>query len=315
MSSNLSVVNFAVGGTLTVSGKTTLAETVLSSSSGSFQGLSTTSLTATGASTFNNSLPTSTLTPTLDSQLTTKVYVDTADTTLDTRITDTDSAQRTYIDTQDTALGKRITDNDTSVRTYIDASYNELNTRVSTKDTSVRTYIDASYNELNTRVTNTDADQRTYIDTADNTLNTRITNTDADQRIYIDASYNTLNTRITQTANSIRPNRNYTISRNGEFFSSKPFNTDQFQFGGTTYIQCENNVDGSPYTIILDDPRICGGLIIYIWNNSAKEVQIQNKTAQYFLKLRTNQNEKIQPNATMFLISNSVGWVVLGDNF
>jgi hypothetical protein len=90
--SNLSVVNFTVGGTLTISGKTTLAETVLSSSTASFQGLSTTSLTATGASTFNNSLPTSTLTPTLDSEFTTKVYVDTADTTLDTRITDTDSA-------------------------------------------------------------------------------------------------------------------------------------------------------------------------------------------------------------------------------
>jgi uncharacterized FlaG/YvyC family protein len=162
--SNLSVINFAVGGTLTISGKTTLAETILSSSTASFQGVSTTSLTATGASIFNNSLPTSTQTPTQDSQLTTKIYVDTADTTLNTRITDTDSAQRTYIDTQDTALGKRITDNDTSVRTYIDASYNELNTRVTGNDTDVRFYIDASYNELNTRVTDTDSTQKTYID-------------------------------------------------------------------------------------------------------------------------------------------------------
>jgi hypothetical protein len=127
--SNLAIINFTVGGTLTVSGKTTLAQPVLSSSSASFQGVSTSSLTVTGASTFNGSLPTSTQTPTLDAQFTTKVYVDTVDTTLDTRITDTDSAQRTYIDTQDTALGKRITDNDTDVRFYIDASYNELNTK------------------------------------------------------------------------------------------------------------------------------------------------------------------------------------------
>jgi hypothetical protein len=142
MSSNLAVINFAVGGTLVVSGKTTLTETILSSSTASFQGLSTTSLTTTGTSTFNGSLPTSTQTPTLDNQLATKVYVDTADGVVNKRITDTDSAQRTYIDTQDTALGKRITDNDTSVRTYIDASYNELNTRVTNTDSTQKTYID-----------------------------------------------------------------------------------------------------------------------------------------------------------------------------
>jgi hypothetical protein len=151
MSSNLAVVNFSVGGTLTVSGKITLAETILSSSTASFQGLSTTSLDTTGASTFT-SLPTSTQTPTLDSQLTTKVYVDTADTTLDTRITDTDSAQRTYIDTQDTALGKRITDDDTSVRTYIDASYNELNTRVTNTDSTQKTYIDTQDTALDAKI-------------------------------------------------------------------------------------------------------------------------------------------------------------------
>jgi hypothetical protein len=139
--SNLAVINFSIGGTLSISGKTTLAETILSSSTASFQGLSTTSLNSTGTSTFT-SLPTSTQTPTLDSQLTTKVYVDTAD----------------------GVLNKRITDNDTSVRTYIDASYNELNNIVSGNDTSVRTYIDASYNELNTRVTDTDSTQKKYID-------------------------------------------------------------------------------------------------------------------------------------------------------
>jgi hypothetical protein len=58
MSSNLAVVNFTVGGTLTVSEKTTLAETVLSSSSVDVQGLTTTSLNTTGTSTFT-SIPTS----------------------------------------------------------------------------------------------------------------------------------------------------------------------------------------------------------------------------------------------------------------
>ncbi len=124
--SNLAVVNFSVGGTLTVSGKITLAETVLSSSTASFQGLSTTSLTTTGTSTFNGSLPTSTKTPTLDSQLTTKIYVDTADTTLNTRIMD----------------------NDTSVRTYIDASYNELNTRITKTDADQKTYIDNQISDI-----------------------------------------------------------------------------------------------------------------------------------------------------------------------
>jgi hypothetical protein len=123
MSSNLAVINFSVGGTLTTSGKTTLADRLLSSSSASFQGLMTTSLTTTGDSTFNGSLPTSTQTPVSNAQLTTKIYVDNADTNLD----------------------KRITDNDTAVRNYIDLSYNELNNRVSINDTEVKFYIDASY--------------------------------------------------------------------------------------------------------------------------------------------------------------------------
>jgi hypothetical protein len=162
--SNLAVVNFAVGGTLTISGKITLAETILSSSTASFQGLSTTTLNTTGASTFT-SLPTSTQTPTLDSQLTTKIYVNIADTTLNTRITDTDSAQRLYLDTQDTVLGKRITDNNNSVRTYIDASYNELNTRVTDADALQRTYLDTQDTALGKRITDTDSAQRLYIDT------------------------------------------------------------------------------------------------------------------------------------------------------
>jgi hypothetical protein len=131
-----------VGGTLVVSGETTMAETVLSSSSASFQGLSTTSLNTTGTSTFT-SLPTSSQTPTLDNQLTTKIYVDTTDsdqkkyidkqdTALDTRITDTDSVQKTYIDDADTVLDNRITSVDNSRKTYVDDADNVLDLKFKT---------------------------------------------------------------------------------------------------------------------------------------------------------------------------------------
>jgi hypothetical protein len=160
MSSNLSVINFAVGGTLTVSGKITLGETVLSSSSVDVQGLTTTSLNTTGTSTFT-SLPTSTQTPTLDSELTTKTYVDTADGVLNTRITDTDSAQRTYIDGQDTTLNTRITDTDAAQRIYIDEQDTKLDTKITDTDSAQKTYIDTKDTALGDRINA----QRTYIDT------------------------------------------------------------------------------------------------------------------------------------------------------
>ena len=77
MSSNLAVVNFTVGGTLVVSGKVTLAQGVDVLFPSSFQGITTTDLSATGNTTFNENLPTSTKTPTTSEQLTTKIYVDT----------------------------------------------------------------------------------------------------------------------------------------------------------------------------------------------------------------------------------------------
>jgi hypothetical protein len=161
-----------VGGTLTVSGNTTLAQPLLSSSFANFQGLSTTSLNATGASTFNNSLPTSTQTPTSNNQLTTKIYVDTADNTLNTRITETDSAQKTYFD----------------------ASYNTLNNRITNTDADQRTYIDGSYNTLNTRITNVDALRKTYIDNADTALRTSITNIGIKPLFYVHQNPNNTQT-------------------------------------------------------------------------------------------------------------------------
>jgi hypothetical protein len=118
--SNLAVVNFAVGGSLVVSGKTTLGESLSSSSSASFQGLSTSNFNATGLSTFNNFLPTSIVTPTSLFQLTTKIYVDAQDGELNKKISD----QKIYIDDADTALGTKITDQ----KTYTDDNISPINT-------------------------------------------------------------------------------------------------------------------------------------------------------------------------------------------
>jgi hypothetical protein len=132
MSSNLSVINFSVGGTLSISGKTTLGDSLLSSNSANFQGLQTTNLSVSGTSTFNNSLPTSTQTPLFDAQLTTKIYVDTADGVVNKRITDTDSAQKTYIDESDLSLNTRITSVDDLRKTYVDNADNALDTKITT---------------------------------------------------------------------------------------------------------------------------------------------------------------------------------------
>jgi hypothetical protein len=162
MSSNLSVINFAVGGTLTISGKTTLAETILSSSTASFQGVSTTSLTTTGTSTFT-SLPTSTQIPTLDSQLTTKIYVDTAD-----------STQKLYIDDADTVLNNRITSVDNLRKTYVDDADTVLNNRITSVDNLRKTYVDDADTVLNNRITSVDNLRKTYVDDGDKVLDTKI---------------------------------------------------------------------------------------------------------------------------------------------
>ena len=140
MSANIAVVNFTAGGTLTVSGKTTLGSELLSMNSGSFQGLSTTSLATSGATTFN-ALPTSTMTPTSNSQLTTKVYVD-------TQITSTDLARKTYVDNADGVLNTRITSVDASRKTYVDNADGVLNTRITSVDANRKTYIDNAITAL-----------------------------------------------------------------------------------------------------------------------------------------------------------------------
>jgi hypothetical protein len=64
MSSNLSVINFTVGGTLVVTGSVSLGESLISSSSAQFQSLSTVNL------------PTCNEVPTVNNQLTNKIFID-----------------------------------------------------------------------------------------------------------------------------------------------------------------------------------------------------------------------------------------------
>jgi hypothetical protein len=107
------------------------------------QGLTTTSLNVTGTSTFNNSLPTSIRNPTLDTQLTTKKYVDDADKVLDTKITNTDSGRKSYIDNADSTLNTRITDTDSAQKKYIDDANAVLDKRITDTDAAQKTYIDS----------------------------------------------------------------------------------------------------------------------------------------------------------------------------
>jgi hypothetical protein len=64
MSSNLAVINFTVGGTLTITGKVSFSESLISSSSAQFQSLSTVNL------------PTCNEVPTENNQLINKLFID-----------------------------------------------------------------------------------------------------------------------------------------------------------------------------------------------------------------------------------------------
>ena len=183
MSTNIAVINFTCGGTLAVSGRTTLGDQLLSMSAASFQGIATTSLAVSGASTFNGSLPTSTQTPTSDTQLTTKIYVDTEISTLNTSLL-------SYVDEANGVLDNQvqgyIRDTDLARKLYMDASYGVLDRLIISTDSSRKSYVDASYGVLNSRITNVDASRKTYIDDADGVLNTRITSVDSARKTYVD---------------------------------------------------------------------------------------------------------------------------------
>lgn len=246
MSSNLAVVNFSVGGTLVVSGQISLAKDIKSISSASFLGVSTSTLEVTETSTFNNYLPTSNQTPSNNSQLTTKIFVDSADSVLNTRITDTDSAQRTYIDLQDSTLNTRITDTDSAQRSYIDTQNNTLNSRI----------------------TDTDLAQRSYIDTQDSTLNGRITSVDASRKTYIDDKITTLNSLMRTPA--------ITISKSYAFSTDPSYNDATLPtllIGQNQCIRYTSYTEGgsAPASLYLPDPPTCSGQIVIIYNDNPDE--------------------------------------------
>ena len=163
MSANLAVINFAVGGTLTVSGNVTLSNPISSISSANFYGLSTTTLAVSANSTFNGSLPTSTQTPTSNTQLTTKVYVD-------SQITNTDSTRKSYIDIADNSLNLLITSTDATRKSYVDIADHSLNLLIISTDTARKSYVDIADNSLNLIIISTDATRKTYIDNSFNFL-------------------------------------------------------------------------------------------------------------------------------------------------
>jgi hypothetical protein len=127
MSSNLSVVNFTVGGSLTVSGICTLSSVLNSSSNMDIQGMKTSTLEVTGISTFDGSLPTSTQNVVNNDQLTTKIYVDNQDAT-----------QKTYIDENVTTINSRIDTNKTDISNNT-TNIATNNTNIATNTTNIAT--------------------------------------------------------------------------------------------------------------------------------------------------------------------------------
>ena len=74
--SNISALNLAVSGTCGISGGVSLSSPLISGSSCSYQGITTSTLTTTGA-VLHNSLPICNVLPSLPNQLVSKGYTDT----------------------------------------------------------------------------------------------------------------------------------------------------------------------------------------------------------------------------------------------
>jgi hypothetical protein len=117
MSNNISVNNFAIGGTSAFTGTVSLASQLISGSTGSFQGLTTTDLTTTG-NVIHDVLPICNVLPVSSNELSNKGYVDTANGLQDVRLTNIDNlniAQNnrlTGVETKNTLQDTRLTNND-----------------------------------------------------------------------------------------------------------------------------------------------------------------------------------------------------------
>jgi hypothetical protein len=86
MSANVSALNLAVSGSTAISGSVSLSSPLISGSTASYQGVSTTDLSTTGSVT-HNALPICNVLPMLNGELTNKAYVDTKNSIQDGRIT------------------------------------------------------------------------------------------------------------------------------------------------------------------------------------------------------------------------------------
>lgn len=119
--SNITASSLSVSSTCAFSGTISLAQPLISGSTCSYQGITTTDLRTTGNVLFDT-LPKSNVLPTLSSQLTTKSYVDTKNTSQDTRmvaiegVNTTQTADilgvNTRLTTEITGLNTRITTNE-----------------------------------------------------------------------------------------------------------------------------------------------------------------------------------------------------------
>jgi hypothetical protein len=138
MSSNLAVVNFTVGGSLTVSGKITLAETVLSSSSVDIQGLTTTTINITGKTTLKDTL-TSTSTGSFQGLSTTTLNATSTGSFQGLSTTNLNATGlSTFNSSLPTSTLKPTLDNDFTTKIYVD-----------TADSTNKTYIDTNVSPIN----------------------------------------------------------------------------------------------------------------------------------------------------------------------
>jgi hypothetical protein len=117
MSNNISATNFAIAGTSAFTGTLSLASQLISGSTGSFQGLTTTDLTTTG-NVIHDVLPICNVLPVSSNELSNKGYVDTANAAQDVRLTNIDNlniAQNnrlTGVESVNTTQNTRLTNND-----------------------------------------------------------------------------------------------------------------------------------------------------------------------------------------------------------
>jgi hypothetical protein len=138
MSSNLAVVNFTVGGTLVVSGKITLAETVLTSSSMDIQGLTTTTINITGKTTLKDTL-TSTSTGSFQGLSTTTLNATSTGSFQGLSTTNLNATGlSTFNSSLPTSTLKPTLDNDFTTKIYVD-----------TADSTNKTYIDTNVSPIN----------------------------------------------------------------------------------------------------------------------------------------------------------------------